>query len=150
MILISHRGNLSGRNEETENSISSVDKALSLGLDVEIDVWYVNNKYYLGHDKPIYNIDIEYLTNPKLWCHAKNTDALLNFRSCEFNIHYFWHQEDNFTITSKGYIWSHMNMPISPYSICVLPEQNTKNKTQQITNSLGICSDQILLYIDLI
>jgi hypothetical protein len=148
MILISHRGNLSKRNKETENSISSIDSALRLGLDVEIDVWYVNNKYYLGHDKPTYYIDIKYLMNPKLWCHAKNPDALLNLKSCGLNIHYFWHQEDNFTITSKGYIWSHVNMPISSHSICVLPEQNKKHDIQKIHNSLGICSDQILFYID--
>ena len=143
MILISHRGNLSKRNEETENSIPSIDKALSLGLDVEIDVWYVNNKYYLGHDKPTYSIDIEYLRNPKLWCHAKNKEALFAFR--DLDIHYFWHEQDSYTITSKGYIWSHVGMPISSYAVCVLPEQTNQS---DFKDSLGICSDQILLYMD--
>ena len=148
MIFISHRGNLYKKHEETENTIESIDKALSFNLDVEIDIWYVNNKFYLGHDHPTHVINIEYLTNPKLWCHTKNQEALLKLKSLNRqDIHYFWHQEDQFTITSKGYIWSHSSSFPSSCSICVLPEQHN-HKIEQINNSLGICSDQILLYMD--
>lgn len=147
MILISHRGNLSKKNEETENSIPSINKALSLDLDVEVDVWYIDNKFYLGHDEPKYLTDINYLNNPKLWCHTKNKEALLEFKSCGKPIHYFWHQDDSFTITSMGYIWSHYKTTsVSPYSICVLPEYNTNNNIEKIKNSLGICSDKIFIY----
>ena len=142
MIFISHRGNLYGSDKEQENSIESINFALSLGLDVEIDVWFKNQQFYLGHDEPQYSISQEYLANPKLWCHAKNKEALFTFRNLD--IHYFWHEQDSYTITSKGYIWSHVDMPISPYAICVLPELTNQS---DLKDSLGICSDQILLYM---
>ncbi len=42
MILISHRGNINGKNEIRENSIFYIMEALSMGFDVEIDVWNVD------------------------------------------------------------------------------------------------------------
>lgn len=47
MKIISHRGNLNGRNVFTENSVESINLALKHGFDVEIDVWYKNNNWYL-------------------------------------------------------------------------------------------------------
>jgi len=143
MIFISHRGNLYGPDKKKENSIESITTALSLGLDVEVDVWFKNQQFYLGHDEPQYSISQEYLENPKMWCHAKNKEALFAFRNLD--IHYFWHEQDSYAITSKGYIWSHVGIPISPYAVCVLPEQTNQS---DFKDSLAICSDQILLYMD--
>ena len=58
MILISHRGNISGENPEKENHPEYIDKAISLGYDVEIDVWDDSGKIVLGHDVPQYEIDM--------------------------------------------------------------------------------------------
>jgi hypothetical protein len=54
MILISHRGNLNGKDVDNENNPLYIDRALGKGYDVEVDVWYVNGKWYLGHDEPTY------------------------------------------------------------------------------------------------
>ena len=51
MILISHRGNTNGVNHEKENSISYIEDALNLGFDVEVDVWYHEDNFYLRHDE---------------------------------------------------------------------------------------------------
>ena len=59
MLLIAHRGNVSGPRTEFENNPIYIDKAIELGYDVEIDVWFVNNKLFLGHDEPQYKIDDE-------------------------------------------------------------------------------------------
>jgi hypothetical protein len=145
MIFISHRGNLYGKNTETENSVFSIDTALSLGFDVEIDIWFKDNKFYLGHNRPRHSIEKEYLVNPKIWCHLKNKEAILAIKDLNMDIHYFWHEQDKYTITSKGYIWSYIDMPISKYSICVLPEK-TQEILENIKHSLGICSDEIAIY----
>jgi len=42
MRIISHRGNLYGPNQKTENSIDSIYSAISLGFDIEIDIWLVD------------------------------------------------------------------------------------------------------------
>jgi len=45
MILISHRGNINGRFEDWENKPEYINDALSLGYDVEVDIWFVNGKF---------------------------------------------------------------------------------------------------------
>jgi hypothetical protein len=52
MILISHRGNLNGPNPERENHPDYIWEALRAGFEVEIDVWWVEGKFKLGHDEP--------------------------------------------------------------------------------------------------
>ena len=57
MLKIAHRGNLYGPDPERENTIEVISEALALGYDVEIDIWLVDGKLYLGHDEPTYLID---------------------------------------------------------------------------------------------
>ena len=105
MILISHRGNISGKDKTSENNPKYILNALNLGYEAEVDVWEYKEKLYLGHDEPSYLLDKEILVNKsRLWVHAKNLNALEIVR--KFNLHYFWHQEDDITITSKGYWWT--------------------------------------------
>ena len=61
MILISHRGNLDGKNESEENNPIYIEEALNAGYEVEIDVWYDGEQLYLGHDNPEYEIELEFL-----------------------------------------------------------------------------------------
>ena len=44
MILISHRGNLEGKQPEQENNPLYIYNALNKGYEVEIDVWYKDNE----------------------------------------------------------------------------------------------------------
>ena len=76
MILISHRGNITGPDEKNENNPKYVDEAMKQGFEVEIDVWHKDNQFFLGHSKPQYPVDEIFLKNKKLWCHAKSFDAL--------------------------------------------------------------------------
>jgi hypothetical protein len=56
MIYISHRGNIDGKNPQLENKPSYIDHAISLGYDVEIDIWMIDGFLFLGHDAPQYGI----------------------------------------------------------------------------------------------
>jgi hypothetical protein len=140
MILISHRGNINGPNKTMENNPNYVVSALNAGFNVEIDFWYIKKKLYLGHDHPQYLINANFLKKKKLWCHAKNLEALVYLRKTNYN--YFWHENDSFTITSKGYIWTYPGQELSRFAICVLPEKFKWKKTK----CLGICSDFIENY----
>ena len=139
--LISHRGNLSGRIPEQENNPSYINEALDKGFNVEIDVWYENSNWYLGHDKPMYKIEFDYLKNNKLWCHAKNLEALEGMIADD-KIHCFWHQEDDLTLTSRNIFWVYPGKPYNHNSICVLQNVNDKISGKV----LGICSDFIVNY----
>ena len=76
--LISHRGNIDGPNVELENSIEYIKKAIDLGYDVEIDVWYHDKSLYLGHDGPSQLITEYSLYSmcDNLWIHCKNLGAI--------------------------------------------------------------------------
>jgi hypothetical protein len=138
MKLISHRGNILGKNPEFENSPSYINMALKLGYDVEVDVWYIDGKWYLGHDEPQYeNIDQSFLLNNRFWLHAKNGDAfhqLLQYK----NINVFWHTDEDWVLTSKNYVWTYPNKQLYPNSVCVLPEMGYKGNIDQC---YGICTD---------
>jgi len=80
--LISHRGNLFGPELSLENTHSYVEKAIELGFDVEIDIWYLDStkSFYLGHDKPENEASISWIKNfgNSLWIHCKNNEALFS------------------------------------------------------------------------
>ena len=145
MKLISHRGNLSGPNPEQENQPEYIVEALKQGYDVEIDVWFKDNKFMLGHDEPQYEFPFELIDQhyPKLWIHCKNIDALSKLNELDPNgskVNYFWHENDLGVLTSKSYIWS---TNLINNGILVMPELFDK---QPIETTMGICSDYIKNY----
>ncbi len=143
MILISHRGNISGRFERWENEPTYIDNAISKGYDVEIDIWFKNNTLFLGHDEPKYKIDLNFIKDRKLklWIHCKNIDAIEWFYNTN-GFNYFWHEKDTVTLTSHGHIWAYPGKQPIKNSIAVLPEIYTESTFQ----CLGICSDYIKNY----
>lgn len=147
MKLISHRGNLEGPNPTRENSIDYINEAIELGFDVEIDVWFNDNKWFLGHDEPQQEIEFEFLQNEKLWCHAKNIRALFGLKNRNIE-KFFWHETDKFTLTSNGYFWTYPGNPITQFSILVLPELTKfkEVKAEDLGGLYGICSDYIKKY----
>ena len=145
MILISHRGNLNGKSDR-ENSPDYIEEALDQDFDVEVDVWYIDNQFWLGHDKPQYKVSEGFLEHSNLWCHAKNIQALY-VMSKSSNIHYFWHQEDDVTLTSREFFWTYPGKQLTEKSICVLLEfENKKSKVILPKNVAGICSDFIVRF----
>lgn len=145
--MISHRGNLSKINSDQENNPDYLFKAIAQGFDVETDLWLINNKLSLGHDHPQYDIDLNFLQEFKnnLWIHCKNIPAL-NF-CLNNNLHCFYHNKDDVTLTSKGYIWTYPNnrLNLSSRSIAVMPENTGK---WDLHKGAGICSDNLFDYLD--
>lgn len=138
MILISHRGNTNGPNPKTENYPVHIMNVLNQGYDVEIDVWKAGNEWYLGHEEPKYLVDIRFLQNPHLWCHAKNLEALESM--LEHGINCFWHQGDDFTLTSKGDIWTYPRRESCKKTVMVCKEKELAIKMFK-EDIKGICSD---------
>ena len=143
MVIISHRGNISGPDPKNENKPSNILKTLE-DFDCEIDLWYVKGHLMLGHDEPQYAIGEDFLKNEGLWIHAKNMEAL-NFLN-DTNLNYFWHQEDKATITSLGFIWCYPGIYCSN-GITVETGYNTKIHNDLAESTIaGICTDYPLDY----
>jgi hypothetical protein len=143
MFKIAHRGNLNGPNPEKENEPSYIVSAINQGFDCEVDLWRTESGFFLGHDEPQYEIKDSFLfeLSDKLWIHCKNLEALTFVSKEASTLNGFWHQEDDFTLTTKGYIWTYPNRPTTDRSILVhLP------KLRQLDHAFiiaGICSDYI-------
>ena len=135
MILISHRGNLTGPSEE-ENCPSLIREVLQQGYYVETDLWVTYNNFWLGHDEPKYKINTDFFNNKNIIYHAKNLNAL---EFCLQNsIHVFWHQEDDYTITSYGYIWVYPGKEVTNNYKSIIVDNNSEVSKYDCH---GICSD---------
>jgi len=134
MKIISHRGNIDGKNPNKENKPTYIQKALNLGFDVEIDVWYVDGKFFLGHDAPMYHVDLFWLSGKSLWCHTKNQQAFEKLLNS--NITCFWHETDKMTLTSNGLLWMYYGN-YSELGVTVCLDKPGNN----IPNMWGVCTD---------
>jgi len=138
MIIIAHRANLEGRNYETENHPDQILRAIEEGFHVEVDAWFEDGKWYLGHDDMKYEVKPSFFSrvlNPnedKLWIHAKNLEAVEQLRLSGMN--WFWHEKDKVTITSRGYIWCFPGYEVDG-GIMVEFEQKTDK------DIIGVCTD---------
>lgn len=147
MFYIAHRGNIIGPNLEKENSPSFIDSAIDKGFYVEIDLWSENNQLFLGHDLPSYKIDSSWLFSRSsfLWVHCKNSNAL-NFCVSNPDLNYFFHNTDDYTLTSQGYVWIYPGKDPVKNGVCVLPEWNFNIPDIDIKYPiLGVCSDYVQL-----
>ena len=144
MRLISHRGNINGPNPKMENEPKYIANAILQGYEVEVDIWFIDNVLYLGHDKPQYSVDFRWFRDKitKLWIHCKNIEAVVFFKECGNDINYFWHEEDTLTLTSQHHLWAYPGKQPIKNSIAVMPEINNDN----ISQCSGICSDFIKNY----
>jgi hypothetical protein len=105
---------------------------------------WTDGKVYLGHDKPQYEVSDEWLGEiiDKLWVHCKNVESLNWIRNT--SLHYFWHEQDTLTLTSKNHMWVYPGKQPIIGSIAVMPEIHNDD----ISNCLGVCSDFIKKYND--
>jgi hypothetical protein len=136
MKVISHRGNLIGKNPEQENHPSYISDAVAKGFDVEVDVWVQGGKFVLGHDSPQYDVSVGFLQGLPLWCHAKNEEALE--RLLWGNLHCFWHENDKMTLTSKGIPWCYPENYMQ-LGVTVMQDESVPKK-----KIFGICTDYAL------
>lgn len=144
MIIISHRGNILGKNLNRENTPDYIDEAIKLKLTVEVDIRYINNNFYLGHDNAKVKISYKWLFNRrnKLLIHCKNLQSLYLLKK---NFHTFYHSNDDFVLTSKNLIWQH-NLRFQITSRSIIPIFSKVKLINYLNSSkilypYGICTD---------
>lgn len=140
-LVISHRGNLWGRNERQENDPEYILRALKEDVDVEVDVWMLGDQLFLGHDLPQFPIDDMFLADPRMWIHCKNIQAM-NYLATALSFNIIAHTE-GIVITKDGFLWTAPGFPIMSRSIAVMPELKKK---WDISDAYGVCTDYPLKY----
>jgi len=144
MKLISHRGNIIGPKYDRENAPSYIDAAIAAGYDVEIDIRFINNKFYLGHDTSDYEVSEAWITKRKnnLWIHCKNLDSASVLSKIE-EINFFCHTQDSYVLTSNNYIWVH-DLSLNLDNRCIIPLLNEKDIVSYNGNIVyAVCTDYI-------
>ena len=111
-------------------------------MDVEIDVWAVNGTLYLGHDEPGEVMSLEWIHSPHIWFHAKNVEALQCLQRMR-GAKYFWHQDDDYAVTSNNKIWTYPGKKLVDGAIAVVPEIAYNGN---LWNCHAICTDYINKY----
>jgi hypothetical protein len=141
---IAHRGLTNGANKYLENRIEILIDRINCAQYSECDIWYIDNKLYLGHDQPTTEVKISVLRTPYLLLHMKNREALEYFtilrKNGFYNFNIFWHTTDDYALSSVGDIIVYPGKEVILNSIYMMPEHDTSenNRTKCISE---ICSD---------
>jgi len=145
MILISHRGNITGRIPDSENRPSYIQDTITLGYDVEIDVRMKEGQLYLGHDHPQYRVELDWLLERKdsLWIHTKDFESLNLL--IDTGLRVFFHEQERQTIINNtNLIWSHDLGSVSNKSIIPLLDLESIEEYGYLTQDVyGVCSDHL-------
>ena len=129
MILIANRGNLYGPLPETENSTDTLNDAIARGFHVTIDLWWYDDCFWLGTRSPKYKLMgggedwLQYSMN-SLWIHARDPEALR--RASDLGLNVFWHQTDEYALTTWGYMLGFYGRPpVGDQFVHMMPEVAT-------------------------
>ena len=143
MKLIAHKGNVNGPNPSTENTPQQIEWCIENGYDVEIDVRYSpeKDKFYLGHDDLQHEINWWWLAGKQknLWIHCKDLFTLHEFTARTSGYNYFWHQRDDYTLTSKGQIWASPAQDYNKDTVRVIEDPEEVKEY----DCYAICSDYV-------
>jgi len=143
MKLIAHKGNVNGPDTSKENTPEQIDWCIENGYDVEVDIRYnpETDKFYLGHDGPDSEVNWWWLAGRQanLWIHCKDFTTLHEFVTNTSGYNYFWHQGDDYTLTSQGQIWASPGKPYKEDTVMVIEDsENVKEY-----DCYAICSDYV-------
>ena len=141
---ILHRGNNAGP-MSVENNTEKILNLMKDGYEIEIDLWFRDSKLFLGHDYPLYEIEESYLDNSGLWIHCKDAITLEYMNVNKKYLNYFYHTNEDYVLTSKGYIWCYVGKPPLEGSVIVMPEKAiwAYNWSTLVSKNCIICSDYL-------
>ena len=142
MKIISHRGNIKGKIDSRENKPSYIDSALGCGFEVELDVWFKDGNFWLGHDEPDVQVNENWIRSrkEKIWIHCKNLESALKLSQLKEDFIYFCHTQDPYSLISNKKIWLHdLNLKVN--SSTVVPLMEDSQLTAKYSNVYGICTD---------
>lgn len=157
MLIISHRGNINGPGKEIENDQDHINTLLKITpFHIEIDLWCSMQTntiydYYVGHDKPNEKLKITIENSARVLYHCKNKKCLEKLKENWHGdtMHYFWHETDSYTLTSKNKIIVYPGREILKDSIVMLPERGNYS-IEELKKASAVCTDYPFKYWSLL
>jgi len=147
---ILHRGLSNGPDATLENNYENLLARIGEGWHVEVDVWFEDGRWWLGHDyevaklREISDSELENLSAGS-WFHCKNVAALAEMSHLSQGRpgwRFFSHDHDEAVLTSTGQIWCYPGVSCDYNWIAVLPERCERWNLDE-RGLVGICSDYL-------
>ena len=101
--IIAHRGRIENSKYQ-DNTLEAIKESLDKGLSVEIDLMKINERFYLGHDNPNFEIQLSEIDYDKVYIHMK-TPHIIDTIKADF----FFIENDSYALTKKNKIWTNYN-----------------------------------------
>jgi hypothetical protein len=147
--ILLHRGN-NRIDNLPENDPATINIRNNEGYAVECDIWFKEEKWYLGHDAPEYEVlDLEeFLSERSNLIHAKDGKTfakLLKYcRERGFNNEIFYHTSEDYVLTTRENIIAYPGKTLYNENFCMMPESMGRDITEEEKkNIVEICSDNI-------
>lgn len=147
MLFISYRGIYDGTNYEYENTPNQIGKAFGAGYSVMVDVWKVDDKFYLGTDQPLTEVTAKYLQGNRWWINARNTamQTWLAEQNSKLYPNWFYFTAPTppppYVTASNGKLITPGTVPINNNSVIFLPEIADRGLFSTVKlRCFGICS----------
>jgi len=145
MMLIAHRGNMFGATR-FENEPFYLIKTIEAGCMVEADVRGKDGRLHFGHDEMQYDMPADYFDKygQMTIFHAKNQEAmdiLMDLRA-----HWFFHDKDDYTLTSFGYVWVYPGKPMDNSVRYIYVNPSACEVPVGLHKIAGVCSDYVGLF----
>lgn len=142
-ILISYLGNISGRDEQRENTTDYIQAALKQGYNASCEVLVQHGAFFLLTANGLQRLPYAMLSNPKMWFGALNAPTLDAL--CAASAHAF-PCGAALALTTVGYLWCQPGVQLTPRSIAVLPEEAPADWLSA-EEPAGLCSAVISRYV---
>jgi len=149
--ILLHRGN-NGLDNLNENDPATINIRNTEGYAVECDIWFRDNKWYLGHDVPEYEVfDIKgFLSERSNLIHAKDGETFAKLvkycRERGFNNEIFYHTSEDYVISTRGTIIAYPGKELYDKNLCMMPENIGRSITGIEQKNIGeVCSDSLKL-----
>lgn len=107
MYLISLRGNITGEDPTKENKPYQIGELVKDGWHCWVDVWYKDEKFWLGKDEPLHIVKPSFLNMFALWCNAKDFTTLLRLRDIKTPHAFMYQNSPTLTLTGEIVTDSH-------------------------------------------
>jgi hypothetical protein len=141
---IAHRGLIEGPNPELENSIETLTSRKKAGLHSEIDIWWTEGKFWIGHDFPREPVTLEFLNSSYFWIHAKHDESFRELQRVSnengLGLRIFYHTDEDYVLTTTGDTIIYPGLDDCPGWVYMMPEA----KSIRPSVSAAICSDYLL------
>ena len=144
-----HRGNYETKFVPDENRPDIVDRRIRDGYGVELDLWFRDERYWLGHDEPQYQISFEWLLYnlSKKYIHCKDGPTfehmLLRCGREGYSPNLFYHTNEDYALTTRGDVICHPGKALLEGSINMMPEMGSAKPKEEREKAFAVCSDAI-------